>query len=100
VVRNLPGRFRVIALAAGQNVELLSEQIAEFKPDYYYHLPKADAQFITHNAQLLSMEEMAALPTRTLSLSLPLVEPVYWPLATVKPVKRWRLPTKNRWSWR
>lgn len=62
VVRNLPGRFRVIALAAGQNVELLSEQIAEFKPDYYYHLPKADAQFITHNAQLLSMEEMAALP--------------------------------------
>jgi len=28
VVRNLAGRFRVVGLAAGQNLELLSEQIA------------------------------------------------------------------------
>jgi len=33
VVRNLAGRFRVVGLAAGQNLELLSEQIAEFQPN-------------------------------------------------------------------
>ncbi len=32
VVRSLSDRFRVIALCAGKNVELLARQIAEFKP--------------------------------------------------------------------
>lgn len=32
VVRQFPDRFRVVALAAGKNVSLLQEQIAEFKP--------------------------------------------------------------------
>ncbi|MGE5673175.1 MAG: 1-deoxy-D-xylulose-5-phosphate reductoisomerase [Mycobacterium leprae] len=32
VVRNQPGRFRVVALAAGSRVDLLAEQILEFKP--------------------------------------------------------------------
>ncbi len=32
VVRRWPGRFGVYALVAGRNVELLSQQIAEFKP--------------------------------------------------------------------
>ncbi|MGH9326636.1 MAG: 1-deoxy-D-xylulose-5-phosphate reductoisomerase [Terriglobia bacterium] len=32
VVRSLPGRFRVASLAAGKNLELLVQQIEEFKP--------------------------------------------------------------------
>ena len=32
VVRALPGRFRIVGLAAGQNTELLSNQIREFRP--------------------------------------------------------------------
>ncbi len=32
VVRSLPGRFRVISLAAGRNLELLAQQVEEFKP--------------------------------------------------------------------
>lgn len=32
VVRGLPGRFRVVALSAGKNLDLLAEQIREFSP--------------------------------------------------------------------
>jgi 1-deoxy-D-xylulose-5-phosphate reductoisomerase len=32
VIRALPGRFRVVALAAGRNTDLLYQQIAEFQP--------------------------------------------------------------------
>jgi len=32
VVRALPERFRVVGLAAGQNIDLLAEQIGEFRP--------------------------------------------------------------------
>lgn len=32
VIRNNPSRFRVIALAAGRNVDLLKDQIEEFRP--------------------------------------------------------------------
>ncbi len=34
VVRSYPGRFHVVALAAHSNVDLLSEQIVEFQPEY------------------------------------------------------------------
>lgn len=33
VVRSLPGRFRVTALSAGKNVDLLAEQVVEFAPE-------------------------------------------------------------------
>ncbi|HEV2176885.1 MAG TPA: 1-deoxy-D-xylulose-5-phosphate reductoisomerase [Terriglobia bacterium] len=32
VVRGLPGRFRVVSLAAGRNLDLLARQIVEFRP--------------------------------------------------------------------
>lgn len=32
VIRSLPGRFKVVALAAGGNVTLLEEQVREFRP--------------------------------------------------------------------
>lgn len=32
VVRSLPGHFRVVALAAGRNLDVLAEQVVEFQP--------------------------------------------------------------------
>jgi 1-deoxy-D-xylulose-5-phosphate reductoisomerase len=68
VVRNLAGRFRVVGLTAGQNLELLSEQIAEFQPKYIYYQSKTlvpgpshdrGSKLITHNCTFLPMEEIA-----------------------------------------
>jgi len=36
VARSLPGRFRIVALAAGQNVTLLEEQAREFRPRFIW----------------------------------------------------------------
>jgi 1-deoxy-D-xylulose-5-phosphate reductoisomerase len=38
VARRLPDRIRVVALAGGHNAELLSDQIAEFRPRLYHSL--------------------------------------------------------------
>jgi 1-deoxy-D-xylulose-5-phosphate reductoisomerase len=62
VVRNLAGRFRVVGLGAGHNLELLSEQIAEFKPEFIYHQPAENSKLIPHNYKLLSMEDIAGHP--------------------------------------
>ena len=42
VIRSLPDKFKIVALAAGNNLDLLSEQIREFKPRYVYHVSKND----------------------------------------------------------
>lgn len=34
VVRALPERFRIVGLAAGKNIDLLAQQISEFKPEF------------------------------------------------------------------
>ncbi len=62
VVRNLAGRFCVVGLAAGQNMELLSAQITEFKPEFIYYQKNENSKIITQNCKLLSMEEIAAHP--------------------------------------
>ena len=71
VVRNLTGHFRVVGLAAGQNLELLSEQIAEFQPKYIYYQSKnlvpgpshdRGSQLAIHNCTFLPMEEIAGHP--------------------------------------
>ena len=71
VVRNLTGRFRVVGLAAGQNLELLSEQIAEFQPKYIYYQSKnlvpgpshdRGSQLAIHSCTFLPMEEIAGHP--------------------------------------
>jgi 1-deoxy-D-xylulose-5-phosphate reductoisomerase len=65
VVRALPERFRVVGLAAGRNIDLLAEQIREFKPAFIGY-SSADDQNIETQAWLrdvgcefLSLEDMA-----------------------------------------
>jgi 1-deoxy-D-xylulose-5-phosphate reductoisomerase len=59
IVRSFPDRLSVTALAAGNNLKLLSEQIAEFKPRFVFcqddpkKLPAGGWEF-------MSLEEMAA----------------------------------------
>ena len=69
VVRNFAGRFRVIGLTAGQNLELLSEQITEFKPKFIYYQSKnlvpgpshdRGSKLAANKCQFLPMEEIAA----------------------------------------
>ena len=64
VVRNLAGRFRVLGLAAGQNTELLFQQIDEFKPKYIYYQSKnlVPGPSLDRVSQLLPMEAIAAHP--------------------------------------
>jgi len=36
VVRALPNQFRIVGLAAADNIDLFRQQINEFKPDFIY----------------------------------------------------------------
>jgi 1-deoxy-D-xylulose-5-phosphate reductoisomerase len=58
VVRNLSSCFNVVALAAGQNLDLLTQQINEFGPRYVY----CEAEEVLSNTgcELLSLEEIAS----------------------------------------
>ena len=62
VVRALPHQFQIVALAAGKNTSLLTEQINEFKPSFVYYQdgedPPADGDF-----EFLSMEDIAGHPS-------------------------------------
>jgi len=67
IVRAFPDYFNVIALATRGNLDLLTEQVAEFQPDYInYALPPGDSshreRFKRIGCSYLPMEEMAALP--------------------------------------
>ncbi len=62
VIRQLPGRFQVVALAAGRNTSELARQVAEFRPAYAW--AEADDPVLQHaisgtTARMATMDEMA-----------------------------------------
>jgi 1-deoxy-D-xylulose-5-phosphate reductoisomerase len=62
VIRQLPGRFAVVALAAGRNAELLAAQVAEFRPRYVSAEARSgalDAAIEAAGSRWASMDEMA-----------------------------------------
>ncbi len=61
VARAFPDRFRILALAAGENTGLLEQQIKEFSPRFIYYRAAKTAT-INRGYQLLLPEEMAARP--------------------------------------
>lgn len=61
VVRAFPDRLKVIGLAAGSNLPLLAQHIAEFKPKYISCRGETSS-LSTGDAQFLSTEEMASHP--------------------------------------
>ena len=63
IVRALPHRFRIVGLAAGKNMTLLSKQINEFKPSFvYYQGKKTEAPLTNDNYEVLSPEDIACHP--------------------------------------
>jgi 1-deoxy-D-xylulose-5-phosphate reductoisomerase len=59
VIRALPDRLQVVGLAGGRNVELLKNQITEFRPKMFHSLTKLD---LDYEGEFLSMEEIASHP--------------------------------------
>ncbi len=63
VVRTLPHQFRIVGLAAGKNIDLLTKQINEFKPGFiYFQDKKAQARLANTECEFLSLEDIACHP--------------------------------------
>jgi 1-deoxy-D-xylulose-5-phosphate reductoisomerase len=67
VVRSLPDYFNVVGLATGGNLDLLTEQVAEFQPEYInFAVPAGDennrGRFKKIGCTFLTLEEMASQP--------------------------------------
>ncbi len=61
VVRAYPGRFKVVALAGGRNLELLKEQVREFSPRFVCAELRSEGEKIP-KAKYLPIEGIAAYP--------------------------------------
>jgi 1-deoxy-D-xylulose-5-phosphate reductoisomerase len=61
VVRTLPDKFKIIGLAAGENLDLLEKQILEFKPEVVYY-QNQQTRLNASGYELASMEEIASHP--------------------------------------
>ncbi len=61
VIRALGGRFRVVALAAGRNTDLLYRQVAEFRPSLVCAEAALDPDRLA-GARVVPMEEMVVHP--------------------------------------
>ena len=57
VIEKLEDKFEIIALAAGQNTNLLNEQIKKFKPKYAYSSNPKDIE----GAKVLSLDEICSI---------------------------------------
>ena len=71
VIRNAPGMFRVVALAAGQNCDELARQVVEFAPRYVFATVRSaalDQAIAAAGAAFVSMDEMAVTPETDLLL--------------------------------
>jgi 1-deoxy-D-xylulose-5-phosphate reductoisomerase len=63
VVRALPDRFRIIALAAGNNTSLLAQQISEFRPEVVFcQGDKTPLDTTGIDYEFLTLEEIACHP--------------------------------------
>lgn len=61
IVRNFPQQFQIIGMTAGQNLSLLSKQIEEFKPTFYWHGGKKAKLDIT-GSKMIPAEELVCHP--------------------------------------
>jgi 1-deoxy-D-xylulose-5-phosphate reductoisomerase len=64
IVRALPERFRVVGLAAGNNLTLLMEQMREFMPDFFYYTGYENnpGHQASSHCNYLPLEQIAAHP--------------------------------------
>ncbi len=62
IVRAFPNEFKVVGLAAGANLELLTAQIQEFKPRLAFCASEEHRELIPDGVAFASMEEMVCQP--------------------------------------
>ena len=63
VVRSLPEKFEILAIAGGNNTDLLAAQIEEFRPYFIYYDNQKSLPKLTGTAcEFLSLEDMASHP--------------------------------------
>ncbi|MDD5127530.1 MAG: 1-deoxy-D-xylulose-5-phosphate reductoisomerase [Dehalococcoidales bacterium] len=94
VVRALPGRFKVVALAAGGNTGLLAEQIAEFKPRFIYY--QSENRLALNNSEFLPLEDIVQHPDVDMAVMAAAGKAGLMPtLAAVKAGKRIALANKE-----
>jgi 1-deoxy-D-xylulose-5-phosphate reductoisomerase len=62
VVRNLPDRFKVVGLAAGQNLSLLKKQVEEFHPQLVCYQTGKNIGEFECAAQFMALEAIASYP--------------------------------------
>ena len=62
VINAFPHHFRIIGLAAGKNLDLLAEQISQFKPRFVHLQDKSQTRLTNAEYEFLSLEEMASHP--------------------------------------
>ena len=61
VVRALSNQFRIVGLAAGQNIDLLERQVNEFKPRFVYYQAQG-TRLANAEYEFLSLEDIARHP--------------------------------------
>jgi 1-deoxy-D-xylulose-5-phosphate reductoisomerase len=62
VVRAFPQRFRTIGLSANKNLDLLAEQVNEFKPRFVYFQEREATSLLNAECDFLPLEEIARHP--------------------------------------
>jgi 1-deoxy-D-xylulose-5-phosphate reductoisomerase len=62
VVRALTGRFRIVGLAAGKNLELLAGQVNEFKPEFVSYVASDRKKSRLTGCDVITLEELASHP--------------------------------------
>jgi 1-deoxy-D-xylulose-5-phosphate reductoisomerase len=62
VINAFPHHFRIIGLAAGKNLDLLTRQVNQFKPRFVHLQDKSQTRLTNAEYEFLSLEEMASHP--------------------------------------
>jgi 1-deoxy-D-xylulose-5-phosphate reductoisomerase len=61
IMRTLPDKFKIVGLAAGENLGLLEKQVNEFEPEMVYY-QKSNNRLNAGKYKFVPMEELAAHP--------------------------------------
>jgi 1-deoxy-D-xylulose-5-phosphate reductoisomerase len=95
VVRAFPQRFRIIGLAASKSLDLLAEQVNEFKPRFAYFQDR-EATPLPIGCQFLPLEEIARHPeVDIVVMATPGASGLLPTIAAIKSAKRVALANKE-----
>jgi len=96
VVRAFPQRFCIIGLAASKNLDLLVEQVSEFKPRFVYFQETEATAPLNSKCEFLPLEEIARHPeVDTVVMATPGASGLLPTIAAVESAKRVALANKE-----